>query len=484
MNKYFPHLALGILALTCGAFLYGSFRTVEQSVGATITDLTRYMTGSTSMAVINANFDNLNTDKLEISDYIGTTTLAARTATTTGTNGIDISGGCFAIDGTCVAGGTGVGTPGGSDTQVQFNDGGSTFGGDAGMTYSKTADRLTVTRASSTGITATNFWGTLTGSASAVANGAVGVAGLASVDFGDFTCNGSACTLDTAIPGQEAVEDYTGAMVTGNTETGITVTYNDGTGKLDFSVTGFLSETSYFATTSLFGDTGGTWDKAKNRLTLTYASSTGVTATNMWTNRINATGLLWFPENGGYVGFGNDDNSGAAGGSIYLSSKQLKISAEYSEMNGISLLADGYINLNAGTHIKLNDRIYASSTLLIDGAITTTGNALIPYKKAACWTFASSTSFGAGTTTLAGLPYGITVTEQNGLVNSGTSIKLKMHDGTNLMDSMTATATRSRIVPAANNTWTAREDMKLSWSNGSGTVYGFNYCIYYTVTPD
>lgn len=42
--------------------------------------------------------------------------------------------------------------PGGSDTQVQFNDSGS-FGGDAGLTYNKTADRLTTTYASSTALT-------------------------------------------------------------------------------------------------------------------------------------------------------------------------------------------------------------------------------------------------------------------------------------------------------------------------------------------
>lgn len=38
---------------------------------------------------------------------------------------------------------TGGGTPGGSDTQVQFNDSGA-FGGDAGLTYNKTTDTLTV----------------------------------------------------------------------------------------------------------------------------------------------------------------------------------------------------------------------------------------------------------------------------------------------------------------------------------------------------
>jgi len=35
------------------------------------------------------------------------------------------------------------GTPGGSNTYVQFNDGGSTFGGDAGFTYNKTTDVVT-----------------------------------------------------------------------------------------------------------------------------------------------------------------------------------------------------------------------------------------------------------------------------------------------------------------------------------------------------
>jgi hypothetical protein len=44
---------------------------------------------------------------------------------------------------TTVSGGGGSGTPGGSATQVQFNDSGS-FGGDAGMTYNKTSNALTV----------------------------------------------------------------------------------------------------------------------------------------------------------------------------------------------------------------------------------------------------------------------------------------------------------------------------------------------------
>jgi hypothetical protein len=48
--------------------------------------------------------------------------------------------------------GGGGGTPGGSDTQVQFNDGGA-FGGDAGLTYNKTTDVLTAGGVNVTGLT-------------------------------------------------------------------------------------------------------------------------------------------------------------------------------------------------------------------------------------------------------------------------------------------------------------------------------------------
>lgn len=52
------------------------------------------------------------------------------------TNGVDTSSGVFSP----TAGG---GTPGGTDTQVQFNDGG-VFGGDVGFTYNKTTNKLNV----------------------------------------------------------------------------------------------------------------------------------------------------------------------------------------------------------------------------------------------------------------------------------------------------------------------------------------------------
>lgn len=61
---------------------------------------------------------------------------------------IDITAG-GASAGTNLVGGGGGGTPGGSDTHIQFNDGGS-FGGDSNFTYNKTTDQFSITSSSTT----------------------------------------------------------------------------------------------------------------------------------------------------------------------------------------------------------------------------------------------------------------------------------------------------------------------------------------------
>lgn len=75
--------------------------------------------------------------------------------------------------------GTSVSTlPGGVDTQVQFNDGGSTFGGDAGLTYNKTTDTLSAVNVSSTAVSASYFAPT------AAKIAFVGQGGVAPASFG------------------------------------------------------------------------------------------------------------------------------------------------------------------------------------------------------------------------------------------------------------------------------------------------------------
>lgn len=58
------------------------------------------------------------------------------TATSTFGSGLNIRTGCFAVNGVCVTGG-GSTNAGGSDTQVQFNDGGTAFGGAVGFVWKK-----------------------------------------------------------------------------------------------------------------------------------------------------------------------------------------------------------------------------------------------------------------------------------------------------------------------------------------------------------
>lgn len=77
---------------------------------------------------------------LTVQELDGTPSVASVT-------GIKVTNGTLTDNGdgtvTIDTGAGGGGTPGGSDTQVQFNDGGS-FGGDSGLTYNKTSDILTV----------------------------------------------------------------------------------------------------------------------------------------------------------------------------------------------------------------------------------------------------------------------------------------------------------------------------------------------------
>ena len=75
------------------------------------------------------------------------------------------AGSGLTISGTTIsASGGGSATPGGTDTQVQFNDGGA-FGGDSGLTYAKTTDTLTGVNQTFTGTsTLTHIHGNIAGS--------------------------------------------------------------------------------------------------------------------------------------------------------------------------------------------------------------------------------------------------------------------------------------------------------------------------------
>jgi hypothetical protein len=98
---------------------------------------------------------------------------------------------------------SGGGTPGGLDTQVQFNDGGN-FGGDSGLTYDKTTDTLSATNLTVSGLsTLAHIHGSIAGNlyihvkntsgvtiakgTPVYATGSVGVSGRIEVSAADYT---------------------------------------------------------------------------------------------------------------------------------------------------------------------------------------------------------------------------------------------------------------------------------------------------------
>lgn len=96
-------------------------------------------------------------------------------------------------------GGVSATSPGGSDTQVQFNDGGTVFGGDSGLTFNKTTDTLSI--AGGLNVTGSlNVSGSLTFSFSNT--GSLGAGAYSNFAFG----NQSFVGVDTR------VNDYTGTL--------------------------------------------------------------------------------------------------------------------------------------------------------------------------------------------------------------------------------------------------------------------------------
>jgi len=125
---------------------------------------------------------------------------------------------------------------------------------------------------SSSGVlTATGFAGALTGNVTGNASGSSGsctgnaatatalasartIAGVSFDGTSNISLNNNAITNGagyiTATLTQEQVEDFVGGMLTGNTETGITVTYQDGDGTIDFVVGTLNQDTTGNAATA------------------------------------------------------------------------------------------------------------------------------------------------------------------------------------------------------------------------------------------
>ena len=128
----------------------------------------------------------------------------------------------------------------------------------------------------------------------------------------------------TATLTNEQVQDIVGGMVSGNTESGITVTYQDGDGTLDFAV---ASQTDQNFTTTL-----------KNKLDGIAAGATNVTNNNQLTN------------GAGYITSANGGNAATLDG---IDSSQFLRSDTADTATGKLTTRD--IQLSAGYHLQRSD---------------------------------------------------------------------------------------------------------------------------------
>jgi hypothetical protein len=139
------------------------------------------------------------------------------------------------------ASGGGGGSPGGSNTQVQFNDSGS-FGGDSGLTYNKTTDVLTVSGgAVLQGLTAGRGAGAISsntafGTRALQANttGAQNVAIGGGANFQDGALEANTIGVNNIAIGRSALTQNTSGG--SNTCIGINAGYNVTTGQKNLSV--------------------------------------------------------------------------------------------------------------------------------------------------------------------------------------------------------------------------------------------------------
>ena len=148
--------------------------------------------------------------------------------------------------------------------------------------------------------------------------------GVASFNATDFTVTSGAVTINA-----ESIQDTVGAMVTGNTETGIAVTYDDTNGKLDFAVTA-QSGFTIFGVTGTAATTGSAnvvSDQAAD--TLLFAAGEGIDLfSNETTDTITITAELATTTNPGVASFAAADFAVSAGGEVTIAANAVALGTD------------------------------------------------------------------------------------------------------------------------------------------------------------
>ena len=173
-----------------------------------------------------------------------------------------------------IAASSGGGTPGGADTQIQYNAGGS-FDGKSTLTFASGTDTLSVTNASITSLTA-SF---VTSSGDYLIGGNVTVAGDVAVNGGDLTTTAATATLfNTNATTVTIAGGATSGTTVGNATGGVTL---NGTATVtgDLAVNGATSAdiTTTTTTATLFNTNATTLNVGQAATTVSIGSTSGDT---------------------------------------------------------------------------------------------------------------------------------------------------------------------------------------------------------------
>ena len=293
------------------------------------------ISGSTFTGAVNFNA-GLSGSLTKLTDGSSYLVAGSNIVVTTGSNGsITIAGTMNAS--TLVAG---------TDTQIQFNDGGSNFGGDSGLTYNKTTDTLT-------GVTGSFF--TLSTSGNSSVGGGLTVTGASTlngnVTVGDASADTITVNGTTTFAGAAVTTTFAGnATVSGNTTLGDasadTVTVN---GTTTFAGSG--------VTTTFAGDVavnGG--DMTSSAATFNLVNS-GVTT-------LNLGGAATTVEIGAATGTTSVNNNLAVDGNTTLGNA----SSDTLAVNGFATFNNGLIGSLTSSNVTSGQVVVGGTGGLISGS--------------------------------------------------------------------------------------------------------------------
>ena len=227
---------------------------------------------------------------------------------------------------------------------------GTSFDGSANIdiSYTNLTNKLSV---GDGGLTQNNFTNTLKSKLDGIA------AGATNVTNNNQLTNGAGYI--TATLTNEQVQDIVGGMVSSNTESGITVTYQDGDGTLDFSVASQTDNNFTDADHSKLDgiESGATADQTASEIrTLVGNASDSNVFTDALLSKLNgiASSATNVTNNNQLTnGAGYITTATVAGGCVYENGQT--ISSNYTVTNGKNAMSAGPISIASGVTVTIGD---------------------------------------------------------------------------------------------------------------------------------